>query len=86
MEARRGDLGRCLPPRRVQAGDPRRKLRRGLAEPWSFRWSFRQARHHITGPYLLDGAPDLSSEDGIQRDGVDGGGSTSNPALGPCNQ
>jgi hypothetical protein len=26
----------------------------------SFRWSFRQARHHMTGPYRLDDLPDLT--------------------------
>jgi hypothetical protein len=31
------------------------------------------------GRYRLDDAPDLSSEDGILRDGVDGWGSTSDP-------
>jgi hypothetical protein len=45
----------------------------------SFRWSFRQAPHHITGLYRLDDAPDLTYEDGTLRDGVDGCGSTSNP-------
>jgi hypothetical protein len=31
-------------------------------------------RHCTTRPHQLDGAPDLSSEDGIPRDGVDGRG------------
>jgi hypothetical protein len=44
----------------------------------SFRWSFRQALHGTTGPYQPDGGPDLSSEDGTERYGVDGRGSTSN--------
>jgi hypothetical protein len=45
----------------------------------SFRWSFRQAQHHMTGPYRLDDAPDLGSKDGTLGDGMDGCGSTSNP-------
>ena len=45
----------------------------------SIRWSFRQALHGMTGPYHLDGAPDLTSHDGMMRHGVDGCGSTSNP-------
>jgi hypothetical protein len=45
----------------------------------SFRWSFRQAQHHMTRPYRLDGAPDLSSENGILGDAMDGRGLTSNP-------
>ena len=34
---------------------------------------------HMTGPYSLDELPDLTSEDCTLRDGMDGGGSTSNP-------
>jgi hypothetical protein len=45
----------------------------------SFRWSFRQARHDITGPYLLDPILDTSSKNGTPRDDVDSCGSTSNP-------
>jgi hypothetical protein len=33
----------------------------------------------MTRPYRLDGAPDLSSENGILGDAMDGCGSTSNP-------
>ena len=33
----------------------------------------------MTGAYRLDDAPDLTSENGTPRDGVDGRGSTSNP-------
>jgi hypothetical protein len=36
-----------------------------------------QARPNATGPHHLDGAPDLTCEDGILRDGLDGCGSTS---------
>lgn len=43
---------------------------------WSFRWSFRQARHHMTGPYALDELPDLTSEDDTLQDGMDDRGST----------
>ena len=49
---------------------------------WSFPWSFRQAQHRTTGPHRLDQAPDLTSENGTLRDGMDGRGSTSNPATG----
>jgi hypothetical protein len=51
--------------------------RRGC--PWSFPWSFRHTSHGRTGPYQLDGASDLTSEDDTLRDGMDGCGSTSNP-------
>src|SRR5215204_7529102 len=47
--------------------------------PWSFPWSFRHTSHGRTGPYQLDGATDLTSEDDTLRDGMDGCGSTSNP-------
>jgi hypothetical protein len=50
---------------------------------WSFRWSFRQGKHRLTGPEQLDGVPDLSSEDRTERDVMDGRVSTSNPAPGP---
>jgi hypothetical protein len=43
------------------------------------RRSFRWAQHEMTGPYHLDGLPELTSEDGTLRAGVDGRGSTSNP-------
>ena len=33
----------------------------------------------MTGPYRLDDLPDLISENGILRDGMDGGRSTSYP-------
>jgi hypothetical protein len=46
---------------------------------WSFRWSFRQAGHHMTRAYRLDDAPDLTSQNRTLQDGVDGRGSTSNP-------
>jgi hypothetical protein len=46
---------------------------------WSFRWSFRHTPHAKTGPYQLDGAPHLSSKNGILPDDLDGHGSTSNP-------
>ena len=52
---------------------------RGLATAQSFHWSFRQAQHHMAGPYHLDGRPDLNSENGTLRHGVDRRGSTSNP-------
>jgi hypothetical protein len=45
----------------------------------SFRWSFRQVRHHMTGPYRLDDAPNLTSKNDTERDPLDGPGSTSNP-------
>jgi len=45
----------------------------------SFRWSFRQAQHRMTGPYRLDYPSDLTSENSTLRDDMDGGGSTSNP-------
>ena len=56
-----------------------RRFERALAEAWSFRWSFRQAQHHMTGPCRLDYPSDLTCEDATLRDGVDGCGSTSNP-------
>ena len=33
----------------------------------------------MTGPYALDDPPDLTSENGTLRDGMDGDGSISNP-------
>ena len=48
---------------------------RGLATAWSFR----QAQHRMAGPCHLDGRPDLTNQDGILRDDMDGRGSTSNP-------
>jgi hypothetical protein len=35
----------------------------------------------VTGPYLLDDPTDLTSKDHTMRDAMDGGGSTSNPAV-----
>ena len=46
---------------------------------WSFRRSFPQVPLRVTGPHYLDGVPDLTSEDGTLRDGVDGCRLTSNP-------
>jgi hypothetical protein len=45
----------------------------------SFPWSFRHTRPWTTRPHQLDGPPDVTSENGTLRDGLDGGGSTSNP-------
>jgi hypothetical protein len=45
----------------------------------SFRWSFRHARHDMTGTHQLDDAPDLSSANNTNQHGADGCGLTSNP-------
>jgi hypothetical protein len=45
----------------------------------SFRWSFRQALHHTTAPYQLNGSSNLTSWNGTQQHDPDGRGSTSNP-------
>ena len=44
---------------------------------WSLRWSFRQARHHMTGPYRLEKPADLTSLNGTLQHGPDGCRSTS---------
>jgi hypothetical protein len=44
----------------------------GEAVPGHSLWSFRHTSHGMTGPYQLDGASDLTSEDDTLRDGMDG--------------
>jgi hypothetical protein len=72
----------CPPALCSQMGSVPAVCRGGWRDAWSFHWSFHQAPKRITEPYWLDGTPDLSSEDETLRHGMDGRGSTSNPALG----
>jgi hypothetical protein len=58
---------------------------RGQGAARSFYRSFHHGLRRRTGRYQLDGAPDLSCEDGTPRYAEDGGKATSNPRVGGSN-
>jgi hypothetical protein len=66
-----GSTQHAWPPRQ-RASASGERLPRAPGRRWSFRWSFRHARHRVMRPYQLDRGPDLSSADNTEQHGVDG--------------